>query len=123
MSRTRFLDLARLGLRMPIGTDLILRESLDPEGCKHDGTALGQVVEHAANRYATPLAFPLMDLTLEKADLLEFLGVRRTEADRYHFDHGINVFARMITPGFRYSFVSVPSAFTRTSCFLPALLV
>ena len=81
-----FLDLAGQGLRMPIATDLILHESPDPEGCKHDAVCLGQVVERAARRYNTPLAFPLMDLSLEKADLLEFLGVPPAQAERFHFE-------------------------------------
>lgn len=70
---------------MPIGTDLVLHECPDPEGIKHDAARLGAVVEAAARRYATPLAFPLMDLTLEKADLLEFAGVPEDERDRFHF--------------------------------------
>jgi Uroporphyrinogen decarboxylase (URO-D) len=86
MASSLFLDLARRGLRMPIGADLILHESPDPEACKYDSTRLGAIVEQAARRYNTPLAFPLMDLTLEKADLLEFLGIPAGNVDRYHFD-------------------------------------
>lgn len=41
MSSSIFLDLASRGLRMPIGTDLILNESPDPEGCKLDGGPVG----------------------------------------------------------------------------------
>jgi uroporphyrinogen-III decarboxylase len=69
---------------MPIGTDLILHESPDPEACKHDAAGLGKVVEEAARRYNTPLAFPLMDLTLEKSDLLQFLGVAPAQVERFH---------------------------------------
>lgn len=86
MSRDLFIDLARRGLRMPIGADLMLHESADPEECKHDPVRLGGIVEQAARRYKTPLAFPLMDLTLEKADLLEFQGISHDEADRFHFE-------------------------------------
>ncbi|MCL5746574.1 MAG: hypothetical protein M1541_22030 [Acidobacteria bacterium] len=78
-----YLDLARSGLKMPIAADLVLHEQPDPEGVKHDAERLGRVVEVTARRFRTPLAFPLMDLSLEKADLLSFLGV--TEADSYHF--------------------------------------
>jgi uroporphyrinogen-III decarboxylase len=50
-----------------------------------DGRALGAVVERAARHYRTPLAFPLMDLSLEKLDLLTFLGVSAPEIASYHF--------------------------------------
>jgi uroporphyrinogen-III decarboxylase len=43
------------------------------------------VVEAAARRYRTPFAFPLMDLTLEKLDLLHFLGVPGAAVDLFHF--------------------------------------
>jgi uroporphyrinogen-III decarboxylase len=86
MPTSLFLDLAKQGLRMPIGTDLILHEAADPEGAKFDATLLGAVVERAAARYQTPLAFPLMDLTLEKADLLDFVGVSPAVTDQFHFE-------------------------------------
>jgi len=85
MPSSLFLDLARRRLRMPIGADLILHETDDANACKHDAS-LGAVVEKAARRYNTPLAFPLMDLTLEKADLLDFLDVPAAEVDSFHFD-------------------------------------
>ena len=85
MDRRFYLDLAARGLRMPIGTDLVLHEERDPGQAMRDGKRLGRVVESAAGRYATPLAFPLMDLRLEKADLLGLLGVAETEADTFHF--------------------------------------
>jgi hypothetical protein len=85
MTNRLFLELAARRLRMPIGTDLILHEAPDPEACKHDAICLGKTVERAAHHYGTPLAFPLMDLTLEKADLLAFLGVSPAAVDRFHF--------------------------------------
>lgn len=85
MDRQFYLDLAAAGLRMPIGADLVLHEQQQPESILLNADALGRVVELAAARYRTPLAFPLMDLRLEKADLLEFLGVPDAEADIYHF--------------------------------------
>jgi uroporphyrinogen-III decarboxylase len=85
MNRDFYLNLARSGLRMPIGADLILHESPDPEAVKHDAEALGKVVAETARRFKTPLAFPLMDLTLEKSDLLAFLQVPAAEVDSYHF--------------------------------------
>ena len=85
MDRQFYLDLARQGLRMPIGADLVLHEEPDPENVLLDAERLGRVVEKAARRYRTPLAFPLMDLRLEKADLLTYCGVAESEADLFHF--------------------------------------
>jgi uroporphyrinogen-III decarboxylase len=86
MERQFYLDLAASGLRMPIGADLILHQHDDPTDIMHNANQLGAVVAEAATHYRTPLAFPLMDLRLEKADLLEFLGVPEAQADTYHFD-------------------------------------
>jgi uroporphyrinogen-III decarboxylase len=85
MNRNFYLNLARSGLRMPFGADLILHESPDPEAVKHDPEALGEVVAETARRFKTPLAFPLMDLTLEKSDLLAFLRIPAEEVESYHF--------------------------------------
>jgi len=85
MSENLFLTMARHGLRMPIGADLLLHESSDPEACKHDAQLLAAVVEAAAHRYRTPFAFPLMDLTSEKADLLHFFNVSEAQAALFHF--------------------------------------
>ena len=71
---------------MPIGADLLLHEEPDPEAILLDAARLGRVVERAARRYRTPLAFPLMDLRLEKADLLSFLGVPEARVDTFHFN-------------------------------------
>ncbi len=70
---------------MPIGADLLLHEEPDPDEVLLHPDRLGRVVEKAARRYRTPLAFPLMDLRLEKADLLSLLGVPERDADRFHF--------------------------------------
>ncbi len=85
MDRQFYTDLGRSGLRMPIGTDLVLHERDHPETIAQDGVALGQVVEETARRYGTPLAFGHMDLTLEKTVLLESLGVPAKEIPSYHF--------------------------------------
>jgi uroporphyrinogen-III decarboxylase len=69
-----YLDLAARGLRMPIGTDLVLHDEPDPEAVLLDGERLGRVVEKSARRWGTPLAFPLMDLRLERSDLLPFIA-------------------------------------------------
>lgn len=85
MSPNYYLELAAKGLRMPIGADLVLHESSDPEAILVDAERLGKVVAGAAARYKTPLAFPLMDLRLEKADLMAHLGVEQDKVDLYHF--------------------------------------
>jgi len=86
MDRQYYIDLAHSGLRMPIGTDLVLHEHADAGDIVLDGRRLGQVIEEAAGRYGTPLAVPLMDLRLEKADLLDRFGVPEVQVDAFHFD-------------------------------------
>lgn len=66
-------------------TDLVLHQEPDPEAARCDGRRLGQVVERNARQWGTAPAFPLMDLRLEKADLLARLGVDESTADRFHF--------------------------------------
>jgi uroporphyrinogen-III decarboxylase len=85
MDRQFYLDLARSGLRMPIGTDLVLHEKPDPDRIVRDGQALGKVIEETARRYRTPLAFAHMDLTLEKTVLCEMLDVPTEVIPTYHF--------------------------------------
>jgi len=85
MERQYYLDLAASGLHMPIGTDLVLHEYLDPHAILTDGTRLGQVIEETARRFHTPLAVPHMDLELEKLTLLSSLGVAEAEIAKYHF--------------------------------------
>jgi uroporphyrinogen-III decarboxylase len=85
MEREFYLALARSGLRMPIGADLVLHEKPDPEAIVRDGTALGKVVEETARRHRTPLAFAHMDLSLEKTVLLGLLGVPPADIPLYHF--------------------------------------
>ena len=89
MSRQLFLDLARRKLRMPIGADLVLHEKSDAPAILRDGKRLGAVLAEAATRYDTPLAIPLMDLTLEKGALLAMLGIAAADAATYHFEHDI----------------------------------
>ena len=68
-----------------MATDLVLNENADPEATRRDGHRLGQVVERNARRWGSPLGLPLMDLRLDKADLLSRLGIGEDEADRFHF--------------------------------------
>lgn len=85
MSREDYLRLAEQGLKMPIGADLVLRELANPEAILIDGKKLGDVVISAARRYRTPLAMPVMDLTVEKAAMLRALDVPTANADAFQF--------------------------------------
>ena len=86
MDRKFYLDLAKSGAAFPIGTDLIVHEKLEPKKTMLDGVLLGKAVEEASRRYHAPLAFPLMDLKLEKALLLDLLGIPLDKGDTYHFE-------------------------------------
>ena len=70
---------------MPIGADLVLHQHAGAESILGDGARLGAVVAEAAAWFRTPLAFPLMDLRLEKAELLRFFGVPAAEVEKFHF--------------------------------------
>jgi len=85
MRKEFYLDLAASGLRMPVGTDLALHEQADPEQVMEDGARLGRVMESAARRFGTPLALSLMDLRLEKRDLLRLTGYGDADVDTFHF--------------------------------------
>jgi uroporphyrinogen-III decarboxylase len=85
MDRQFYLDLAQRAISMPIGTDLVMHEEAEPEKVRNNGAALGQVIVRAARRWGTPLAVPLMDLRLEKIDMLSILGVSAHEAESFHF--------------------------------------
>jgi len=86
MKRDFYLELARAGLRMPIGADLILHRHPDAAKVVLDGRRLGAVIEETAGEFHTPLAVALMDLRLEKADLLRLLGVAESQVDSFHFE-------------------------------------
>jgi len=85
-ARRFYLDLAAQDHVMPIGTDLVLHAAADPAAVLNDGRALGRVIVDAARRWRTPLAVPLMDLQVEKAALLQALGVPAEAVDAFHFD-------------------------------------
>ena len=86
MKRSSYLDLAAGGHRAPIGTHLVLHTKEGSESIVLDGKMLGEVVVETAERFRTPLAIPLMDLTLEKAAYLGALGIAATEVDSFHFE-------------------------------------
>ena len=85
MERNFYLNLAASGLRMPIGTHLVLHQQANPEAILLDGCRLGAVLVETAARFNTPLAVPLMDLTLEKEALLLAMGVLADEISQFHF--------------------------------------
>lgn len=85
MVRDIYLKWAASGLRMPIGTHLVLHQHKEPVEIMNDGRRLGGVVQEAARRFRTPLAMPLMDLTLEKSALLAACGIGETETESFHF--------------------------------------
>jgi hypothetical protein len=84
VGRELFLELARRGHRVPIATDLVLRAHADADAILAAGAPLGAVIAEAARAFQTPLALPLMDLSLEKAELLGLLGVPTAEREGYH---------------------------------------
>jgi uroporphyrinogen-III decarboxylase len=86
MNRDYYLDLAASGLKMPIGTHLVLHEHADHAIIPDDGRRLGGVIEEAARRFQCPMALPLMDLKLEKEALLLARGIAATEIDSFHFE-------------------------------------
>ncbi len=85
MDRRRIRLLAEQGLRMPIGTDLVLHEESDPGAVRLDPERFSRVLEKTARRYKTPFAVSLMDLQLEKRWMLGALGVSEAEASSFHF--------------------------------------
>lgn len=86
MKRSFYIDLARSGARFPIGAHLVLCEKPDHDSIMLNGEALGEVVAETADRFHTPLALALMDLMIEKAELLGLLGMPAAGADSYHFE-------------------------------------
>ncbi len=86
MNRQYYLDLAASGLKMPIGTHLVLHDHADHALIPDDGGRLGRVIEEAARRFRCPMALPLMDLKLEKEALLSAHGIAAAEIDTFHFN-------------------------------------
>lgn len=85
VNRNTYLDLAAQGLRMPIGTHLTLSAQRDPQACQADPQRLGEVMLETARRYQTPLVFPLMDLMVEKREVLSLLELSVSNVDTFHF--------------------------------------
>ncbi len=86
MERSFYLDLATAGHRAPIATHLVLHEKSDAETVPFNGRRLGDIVVETAESYRTPLAIPLMDLTVEKQALLRAMGIADQQIPSHHFD-------------------------------------
>jgi uroporphyrinogen-III decarboxylase len=86
MKRETYLGLAAGGLRMPIGTDLVLQELTDPAEVVRSGERLGEVVVRAARRWRTPLALAHMDLEVEKEWVLTAMGVGLEAIPTFHLE-------------------------------------
>jgi uroporphyrinogen-III decarboxylase len=86
VSNKTFLELAAAGHSVPIGTHLVLHEHPDHEAILTDGAKLGGVVAETAERFASPLAIPLMDLKIEKEALLAAMGIPAEKIDGHHFE-------------------------------------
>jgi len=108
-TRELILELAANEARLPIGADLVLHEQPDVPGILRDGERLGRVIAEAARRFRSPLAMPLMDLTLEKEWLLGALHVPAAAIPTYHFTDGVP--ARMphawLTPRLRATVAAI----------------
>ncbi len=86
MDREFYLNLANSGLRFPIGADLVLKEHPDHEAILRDGVRLGKVIAQAAGRFKTPLAMPVMDLTIEKTWILRAMDeISEADISAWHF--------------------------------------
>jgi len=87
MERNFYIDLAKKGLRMPIGVDLVLKTKKDHLNILTDGKRLGEVMEEACRIFNTPLAFSLMDLSVEKDWILNILKIPNDKRDTFHFEY------------------------------------
>lgn len=116
MDRSFYLDLAAAGHRAPIGTHLVLHIRENANALLLEGSGLGGVVVETAERFGTPLAIPLMDLTLEKAALLGAMGVPAAEIDSFHFDKVPGHAGKLVpTPRMTATFEAIHHVATKTS--------
>jgi len=86
MDRSFYLNLAATGKRLPVATHLVLHEKKNPEVILLDGKRLAEVMLDTARRFDSPLALPIMDLTLEKDVMLRTLGVPEADIPTFHFE-------------------------------------
>lgn len=80
-----FRQLAREGHRAPIGTHLVLHQHPDHAEIVGDGERLGGVLVEAAQLFRTPMAVPLMDLTVEKDAMLAAMRIAPGAREAFHF--------------------------------------
>ena len=85
MQRSFYLDLAATGKRLPVGSHLVLHEKKDPQSILLDGKRLAALMIEPARRFDSPLALPVMDLTLEKDIMLSSLGIAAADIPTFHF--------------------------------------
>jgi uroporphyrinogen-III decarboxylase len=86
MERSFYLDMAARGMRLPVATHLVLHENPDPEAILLDGKRLAAVMSDTARRFDSPLALPVMDLTLEKDIMLRTMGIPAVDVAGFHFE-------------------------------------
>ena len=84
MSRQHYLDLAAKGLAMPLAVDLFVHHLSSPERVEHDPEEMARVMVAAAQEMCTPLAVAPMDLRVERAALMAWLGAADPEDEKTH---------------------------------------
>ncbi|MFA5689719.1 MAG: uroporphyrinogen decarboxylase family protein [Kiritimatiellales bacterium] len=89
MDRKFYLDLAAKNQRLPIAVHLTLHEYPNVTEIELNGELLADAVIKSARRHNSPLAVPLMDLTLEKEMLLKLYGVPDADIEKYHFSQTV----------------------------------
>jgi uroporphyrinogen-III decarboxylase len=85
MDRQYYLDIAALGISMPVAADLVLHEKADHDAISKDAERFAEVLIETSERFKIPLALPHMNLELEKHVMLKILGIPDSEKDSYHF--------------------------------------
>jgi Uroporphyrinogen-III decarboxylase len=86
MQREFYMNMAKSCPRLPIATHLVLHEKPDPEAILLSGPHMAEVMAETARRFRSPLALPVMDLTIEKDFMLCAMGIPGADAAAYHFD-------------------------------------
>jgi uroporphyrinogen-III decarboxylase len=85
-----FQELAASGNAVPVATHLLLHEQPDSENAVCDAAKLALVIEQTADRFNTPLAIPLMDLTIEKNAIIGAIGVALELLEKHHLDSPVS---------------------------------
>lgn len=70
---------------MPLAPSFVLAEHHNHDEIKRDGKLLAELLLETCQRYRTPLAVALMDLTLEKNAICKVMGIPEEEAAAFHF--------------------------------------